>query len=159
MVAHVPVRDMPQGSPRETEHSHHWHVRSRRRRRPLFEQMCGYTAADDATVAAPTSPATWIARRGARVSTTGPMGSVPPVVVATTLACRGDLGVEQFVERTGVVWGGWGALAVPTLQLERLVRARVNAGRGSRNVLVSSSGSAAVGDDSPLLPPGTGGSR
>ena len=55
------------------------------------------------------------------------------MVVATTLACRGDLGVEPFVERTGVVWGGWGALAVPTLQLERLVRARVNAGRGSRN--------------------------
>ena len=66
------------------------------------------------------------------------MGSVPAVVVATTLACRGDLGVEPFVERTGVVWGGWGALAVPTLQLERLVRATVNAGRGSRNAQIVS---------------------
>jgi hypothetical protein len=63
-----------------------------------------YAAADDATVAATTSPATWIARRGARAPTTGPIASVPAaVVVATTLACRTE---AEPTKHLGVVPAG-----------------------------------------------------
>jgi hypothetical protein len=60
-------------------------------------------AADDATVAATTSPATWIARRGAMAPTTAPIASVPAAVVVANAHPRGDVGVEPFVERTGVI--------------------------------------------------------
>jgi hypothetical protein len=41
--------------------------------------------------------------------------------------------VEPFVERTGVVWGGYGAPEGTIVQPTCLVTARVYAGRGSRN--------------------------
>ena len=47
-----------------------------------------------------------------------------------------EAAVAPFVVRTGVVWGGCGPVKVPTLQLECLVRSRVDAGRGSRNAWV-----------------------
>jgi hypothetical protein len=50
------------------------------------------------------------------------------------------VGVEPYVERTGVIWGGCGPLEVPIVQIMCLVRARVHAGSGSRNAWVAISG-------------------
>jgi hypothetical protein len=49
-----------------------------------------------------------------------------------------DLGVEPFMERTGVVWGGCCRLRVPIAQPKCLVKTRVNEERGSRNALAAS---------------------
>ena len=48
------------------------------------------------------------------------------------------------MERTGVVWGGCSAPEGLIVQLKCLVRARVNAGRGSRNVWLGPSAHLAV---------------
>ena len=73
---------------------------------------------------------------------TGATGYVASLIRTPTVRelCKASGRVEPFVERNGVNEGGCSPQASVIAQLKWLVGARVNAGRGSRNVWLGAFG-------------------